>query len=608
MATSADDLYRTWPDLVRHPAGGGAEVVWAKASGAARLVGPGAVRALVACQGLGTLDQHAARIASQGGGSPAEIRADLAELAKAGLLVSAGELLRRIEDRGPPDPPARAAALGIPTRDRPPELRACLESYADNLAAHGRRLEIVVGDDAPAPAARAETRAAAAEIGVRRGLPVSYIGAEERARYAALLADHAGVPRPLVEFALLDPERCGYTLGANQNALLFHGAGEPMIQVDDDTRCRLAPAPGQLPGLALTSRGDPTAFWFPGPGAPDLPDRVVAPRDYAGLHEGLLGRRPKACVAEARRQGLDLDGASGALVSGIEGGAGRVVCTSTGAAGDSGTGSMWHYLLLEESSRARLLSSEALYRHAFTGRRVVRAAPRASLSDGGFLMSMSIGLDLRSLVPPFFPVQRNADGLFAVLLRAAFPGAVIGHLPWVVAHLPAAPRVSPFPEFFASLGRAPSVDLICLLVGACRASADAADPGRALRAVGETLERWARQPAAGFEEIVRVQAVCARSLDLAMLEEALSRHGRRPAFWASDVERAAAALRAAIPRSDLGHPVDLVDRFGDQAGRAMFQRLCRGFGQLLQVWPDLFAAAIDLKRRGVRPGIALHAP
>jgi hypothetical protein len=607
MATtgSAEDLHRAWPDLARLPAGGGAEVVWARASRAARLVAPEALRALLACRGFATLDQHAARIAAQVGGAPAVIRADLAELSRAGLLVSAADLLRRIEDTRLPDPRARVAALGIPTRERVPELRGALESYAGNALAHGRRLELVVADDAPDARARAETRAAVVEIATRLGVSIAYIGLEEKARYAALLADHAGVPRPLAEFALLNPERCGYTLGGNQNALVFHGAGEPMIHVDDDTRCRLAPAPGRLPGLALTSRGDPTELWFPGPGVPDLPDRVVVDRDYAALHEAVLGRRVTACAAEARRQALDLDGASGALFMALEDNGGRVACTSTGAAGDSGTGSMWHYLLLGDSSRARLLASEGLYRHAFTGRRVVRAAPRVALSDGGFFMSMSIGLDLRSLVPPFFPVQRNADGLFAVILRAAWRGATIGHLPWVVAHAPAGPRSSPFDGFFADLGRTPSVDLLCLLVSSCRLEADPTDPARSLRVLGEMLERWGRLPLADFEEIVRVQAVCARSQDLAMLEAALDRHGRAPAFWARDVERAAAALRAALPRRGLGHPAELMERFGDEAGRAVFQRLVQSFGQLLQVWPELFAAAVDLRRRGVRPGVVV---
>jgi hypothetical protein len=590
---------------MRLPAGAGAEVVYVLPARTAHLVGAERLRVLLSCQGFATLDQHAARIAAQGGGAPAAIRAELAELARAGLLVSAAELLQRLAGEGPEEAPARVAAMGIPTRDRVPELREALASYVDNALAHDRELEYVVADDATSEAARAETRAAVAEIGRHRGVAVAYIGLEEKVRYAALLSDRAGVPRRIVDLLLLNPERCGYTVGANQNALVLHGAGEPMIHVDDDTRCRLAPAPGQLTGLALTSRGDPTELWFPGSGAPDLPDRVLADRCFASLHEALLGRRVSACAAEARRQGLDLERASGALFRRLEARGGRVVCTQTGAAGDSGTGSMWHLLLLGDPARARLHASEALYRHAFTGRRVVRVAPRATLGDGAFVMSMSLGLDLRALVPPFFPVQRNADGLFGVVLRAAWHDAFFGFVPWVLAHAPAAPRVSTFPAFFASLGHTPAVDLLCLLVSASNVEARGVDPAKSLGALGEVLERWASQPLADFEEIVRVQVLRARSLDLAMLESALQRYGRAPAHWARDVERAAEALRAALAEPWLAYPADLTAELGEEEGRARFQRLVRGFGELLRAWPALFAAAVDLRRRGVRPGVTV---
>ena len=310
------------------------------------------------------------------------------------------------------------------------------------------------------------------------------------------------------------------------------------------------------------------------------------------------------CVAEARRQGLSLEGASGALLQRL-GGSGRVACTLTGAAGDSGTGSSWHLLLLEGPSRGRLLGAEALYRHAFTGRRVVRVAPRASVTGGTFMMSMSIGLNLSRLVPPFFPVQRNADGLFAVLLRAAFPRAAMGYVPWVIEHVPALPRASPFPAFFAGLGRTAGVDLLCILLSSLGPEPDPEESRGNLRRLGDALGGWAALPPADFDEIVRIQVLRARSLDLELLNLALSRHGGAPAFWARDVERAAAAVRAALTEPWSSAPADLVDDFGEEAGRALFRRLCRNFGALLRAWPNLFAAAVDLRRRGVRPGVSV---
>jgi hypothetical protein len=607
-AGSAEDLHRAWPDLVRLPAGAGSgvEVVYARSSRSAHLLGASLLRVLVACEGFATLDQHAARIAAGEGRPPREVRAELAELAREGLLLSAGEAVQRATAGGADAGPTRIAVLGIPTRDRVPELRAALDSYVGNAVAHGRTPEYMVADDAVTAAGRAETRAAVAAVAARHGVEIAYAGIEEKIRYARALAAHAGVPLPIVELALLnDTEGCSFSLGANQNVLMLHGAGDPMVSVDDDTRCRLAPAPGQLPGLSLASTHDPTALWFPRPGAPDLPDRVVVERDYLALHEALLGRRVTACAVDARRDGLDLGTTSGTFFRRIEANGGRVVCTQMGAAGDSGTGSMWHYLLLDDPARARLLGSEAGYRHAFTRRRVVRVVPRATISDGPFVMSMSFGTDGTLPLPPFFPVQRNADGLFGVVLRATWYDGFFGFIPWVIEHVPAAPRVSSFPDFFASLGKAGCNDLACLLVGASRIEPDRAGPIAGMRSLGAVFERWGRLPLPDFEEIVRMQVLRARSLDLVALEEALARHGRAPAFWARDAERAAEALRKALAQPSLGYPADLVAAFGEAAARPLFARLIRRYGELLQVWPDLFAAAVELRQRGVRPGVAV---
>jgi hypothetical protein len=236
---------------------------------------------------------------------------------------------------------------------------------------------------------------------------------------------------------------------------------------------------------------------------------------------------------------------------------------------------------------------------------VVRSARRTTVSDGPFVMSMSFGHDGTTLLPPFFPVQRNADGVLGMVLRATWHDAFFGFLPWAVEHVPASTRASPFEEFFATLGRVECNDIVCLLVSAAQVEPDRVDPAPGLRALGEVFERWGRLPLRDFEEIVRVQALRARALDLGVLEDALARHGRAPAFWARDVARAIEALRATLSSPTIGYPSDLAATFGEEAARPLFARLIRRYGELLQVWPDLFAAAIELRQRGVRPGAAV---
>jgi hypothetical protein len=73
-----------------------------------------------------------------------------------------------------------------------------------------------------------------------------------------------------------------------------------------------------------------------------------------------------------------------------------------------------------------------------------------------------------------------------------------------------------------------------------------------------------------------------------------------PGYWANDVHHLLGALRQALPDPDYLVPRDLAERFGGAQARSLLRRLVRRFGELLQVWPDLVAAAKHLRERSVR--------
>ena len=62
-------------------------------------------------------------------------------------------------------------------------------------------------------------------------------------RYAARLAERAGVDPAIAAFALSDPLGAGFACGANRNALLLRHAGRPYLSLDDDMVCEMAAAP-----------------------------------------------------------------------------------------------------------------------------------------------------------------------------------------------------------------------------------------------------------------------------------------------------------------------------------------------------------------------------
>jgi hypothetical protein len=317
-----------------------------------------------------------------------------------------------------PQRPARFAAVGVPTRDRPDCLRRCLLSHLESGRRHGRDIDFMVVDDSTTAAARAANRELLGELAVRWEARFVYAGPEERAGFAEALVRKAGLPEAAVRFALLPDGGWPVATGSSRNALLLLTAGALLLQVDDDTLCRLAPAPGARPGLAFSQRPDPTEFWFPDGDGPLLPLSDPVGADLLAVHEGLLGT----------------------TVPGPNGG--PVLATAAGVAGDSGMGTAVYFLLLDGASRNRLVRSPEVYRAALTGRRLLRAVSQATVCRPGYSMALNLGLDNRRLLPPFLPVMRNQDGVFAALMRACFPDSLFGFLPWTVVHEPPTPRPS----------------------------------------------------------------------------------------------------------------------------------------------------------------------
>jgi hypothetical protein len=402
---------------------------------------------------------------------------------------------------------------------------------------------------------RAANREVLKEVQGLCGVAVSWAGPQERGRFAAALARRAGVAEEVTAFALLNPEGCPITTGACRNALLLHTAGDLLVQVDDDTQCRLVAAPGRREGVHFTSRFDPTEFWF-------LPEEGVESEevDFLGLHESLLA-------------------------------GGSVAVTAAGVLGDSGMGSSLYLLGLDGPSRQRLLRSEGDYRLALRCHQVLRAVTRTTLSDGTLCMALNLGLDNRRLLPPFLSVQRNQDGVFGALVRACLPGSSFGFLPWAVLHRSPARRDFSEGDLVDDARRVRCGQVVRALVAA--AACPGPSPADNLRALGRTLAEWGALPRPAFEERVRLHVGEQRARLAARLEGLLKRHDGQPGFWAEDVRR----VLEAVPDERFAVPLDLEEALGYEAARERMPRLLRRLGELLRAWPDLVEAARELRRQ-----------
>jgi len=471
--------------------------------------------------------------------------------------------------------------VGIVTRDRLPSLVACLESYLGNCRRHARSPEFVVTDDSPGEEAAGRTKAALRILAERFSTRLRYAGPKEKLRFAAALAAESAVSSEIIHFALFGDPRCDRTTGANRNSLFLDTAGSLLLAVDDDTSCRIAEAPERAAALAFDSGYDPSEFWF-------FPDRALAAQsvsfvdvDILGCHEALLGS--------------DVAG-----LGAPEESTGTVAMTLNGLLGDSGMASPRYYLALTGVSRDRLVASPQAYRSALESREILRFAPQPTISSGPFCMTTFLGLDNRVLLPPFFPVQRNSDGIFGLMLRKCLDGSRTAFLPWILLHAPEPPRMFTPEDLWADAEAVRMPDVVMAGILSHDASSGHFSAATRLSGLGKHLQWLGSLSSTDFEARLRTVQQFRNFAFITLLQSQLRTHAASPDFWADDVRRMIDLMSRAPAAEDYLVPRDL--RQGRDVGtaRELGRELIGKFGELLEAWPALVAAATRVRAKGCR--------
>jgi hypothetical protein len=402
-----------------------------------------------------------------------------------------------------------------------------------------------------------------------------------------------------LQFALFGAEGLSRLTGANRNASLLHTAGLPVLVTGDDVMGRVARAPEMEAGLTVASTMDPTEFWF-------FPDRESAmgavaftDDDPLAQHERLLGRNLAPCVADlADADTLDLDDVSSELLGTLLTGRGIVRCTSCGIVGDSGMGAPSYFLTVGGASSERLLWSEVGYESLRTTREIVRAVSRWTVADSLLFQGTSVGFDNTRLLPPYFPVQRNTDGIFAATLRSCWDDGLMGYLPWVVAHDPPSSRAFEPRDLCMRPCEVHTPDVILQCITSYEHGPGAIEPADRLRALGRHLRDLGSTDPGAFEEFLRMQRWRRLSSWISRLETLLSSNEDPPEAWAEDVERCLDEAHGSLLREDAVVPVDLLTEGDADRALTVMQRLVLRFGELLEYWPAIHDAARRLREDG----------
>ncbi len=521
----------------------------------------------------------------------------LVELTRLGLLVSEQRLLNEGWQKDALDDSATIESVGVVTKNRPESLERCVRSFGKNSSQYGRTTTLSVYDNSDDSATQLQNRQALARVA--QSLPrckVLYSNRSQKSRYLKRLAKLDQVPPDVVAFALFDVLGCGLARGTDLNALLLDHVGRRVVTLDDDIVCRLARAPNYESGLAVVSVGDPTECWFYENREAATVGTRFEDADFLALHEDLLGQRVAACVARAVREG-DMDWISSKpnLISQFVNPGHCVRVTMTGVIGDSGCSNpIW--FTLSGASRNRLLQSKEAYQMAFASRDVARAVRRRTITDGLLFMNYAAGLDNRAMLPPFFPVRRNADGAFAACLRACGLGNHIGYIPWLVFHDP--PEVRSGPNFSKRFPDGLSISEIVILALQLLPMPVGSGDLEALRALGKHLSKLSELPLPEFQEVLHRQFCRNAGLEATWLERELFNNPSAPTCWRADIEVYLRRLLEFCKSPSVIVAIDLLEGRPVSEAKELTRTLIGHYGKLLVWWPDLRAASAQLLRSG----------
>jgi len=483
----------------------------------------------------------------------------------------------------------------VPTCGRPDALQRCLVGILGSLAEHDRAARIIIADNSQNADQASQNRMIVETLNLQMGCGIEFIGREERCRIlASLLA--LGFDERVAEFAINGIAGIGLPCtGANRNVLLLAAAGESFISVDDDTQplfANFSQFTGATEGDGATPRfsnESPVQHWLY-PSRDSLMNSVCfTPIDFFSAHEAILGYKLTDHVASPH---IDITLGHRERTPSVQ--SSSVLITLGGLAGDCGWGSPSKYFFLNRSSVERFAKSDASYLKGVVTREMGQVSPGYCITErADDMMSTAFGCHGSAIFPPFLPVGRGQDILFARLAKRMVRGLFFGHVPYAILHDPLEKR-----RFWPgeALRSAASVDLssflCCLVDSVTDKDADDCD---AFDNLGEAFIDLGNAPASLFR--MKVEE-CRRLLTQEKrkhLEQSLAYSDSIAQAYVADVKAYLERLIDGERRLAGAIPIELLYNHDEDAALQLTQELVLLYGKLLLSWKALLTASLTLR-------------
>ena len=539
---------------------------------------------LTLCGTCRSLDDHADSIVRAGcaHGDRTTIREHLQYCVQLGLLAP----LNR-----PGGPVVSSSALphspittiAIATAGRPVLLARCLGSLHEHCRRSGSRPRLLIVDGS----GRAEDETANRSIARRHEQhgavgPITFIGHAERDSIRDVMAD--ALPQHDVDggLALASSD---YSLGASRNLILLLTAGEKLLLLDDDVIVSPWALSDADDRLTLHGHGDPRVAAF-------FLDRVsafaaVSATDVSLLaaHERLLGRTLSS-LYEAAGDDIDVSHGCSHLLDAATSSDTRshVRWTLSGVAGDAAIYCPYQRLFARGPVREQLGGGRASCDTALTTREVVEAVARPTVAHSSQCIGYCMGLDNRTMVPPFTPYWRNSDGVFGTSLLVCDPGSFPGYVPVGILHDSARP--SRYREVMPSARQIRVSELLSVLIRLWPSSTIAHTPDVRLRRLGQYLLDLATLPAPQFSHLATLVMMDHLSGALRDAADQLAA-GKHAEHVASPLRAYCATLMSHLQQPRFFVPVEYATGGGWESVQAYVRRV----GAVFASWPDIWQCA-----------------
>jgi len=451
-------------------------------------------------------------------------------------------------------------------------------------------------------------RTKASETAESLGVRVSFAGADEKEDYLGALFRQTKADEGLRSALLTvlgDPFSLPFRMGVNRNWMLLDSVGEVAASADDDTLAEATQLSETTARSAFSSHVDPTSLVSYDNREELDRHHEFSATDPIAVHEGLLGLSLRDFVQDgtAEQQYPDVNEMSVQFVQRALSEKCVIRATAFGQGGDPGRQGLGFILGAEGDTRDAYFKDQGTFLSGLTASHVVRHCPAQTVTDSTFFMTTHAGFDNREILPPFFPVGHNDDGVFVEMLLALDHNALVGQLPLAIHHAPpgdrsvnlrdvkqVVPNMSAFVglifQEFRQLPVDESVRDACVRAGALFTS------------IGSLSDR-------DFSHLLKLHWNRFLSGQFTTYSELLDRYGAKPAFWAEQVEDVLDGIERQLNSDGFPVPVEIAQSEHTEDSLAVTKRLFMDYGIVLSHWPMIWDAALKLKGKGVRPTVRI---